>query len=299
MKLKDKEIKRDVGGEVALSYPQNFQGEIITHSIESPRYRRLQLKAPEVARSARAGQFIHVLPRDAASFDPLLRRAFSIMSTNGDTLTVLYRIEGRGTALLSTRQVGEYVDFLGPLGKPFADPPQRAILVGGGVGVPPLLMLARQVRQSPGQDDGATTLTMLLGARSREDVLCLDDFGRLQIGVEVATDDGSVGEHGRVTQLLQRHLALLSETETLVDEGGFCAGVTVYACGPILMLKAVAALCAQHHVRCQVSLEENMPCGVGVCNGCVVPVAEPQNEYSMYRRICVDGPVMWAHELSW
>ena len=223
------------------------------------------------------------------------------MSIERDTLTILYRIEGRGTALLSTRQVGEMVDFLGPLGKPFAAPLQRAILVGGGVGVPPLLMLAQQVRQEKNANHKATEMTMLLGARSREDVLCLADFERLEVEVEVATEDGSVGERGRVTQLLQRHLMCLTtgETENAVVQSDFRSGVTVYACGPILMLKAVAALCEQHRVACQVSLEENMPCGVGVCNGCVVPVAEPQNEYSLYRRICVDGPVMWANELSW
>lgn len=284
-----------------MNYPRNFQGEIIAHSKESPRYRRLQIKAPEVAGSARAGQFIHVLPRNSASFDPLLRRAFSIMSTEGDTLTILYRIEGRGTELLSTRQIGEQLNLLGPLGKPFAAPPQRAVLVGGGVGVPPLLMLTQQVRQDEDASRKAVELTMLLGARAREDVLCLGDFERLKIEVEVATEDGSAGERGRVTQLLQRHLTSLttSETESLENQGGFYPGVTVYACGPFLMLKAVAALCEQHRVACQVSLEENMPCGVGVCNGCVVPVAEPQNEYSLYRRICVDGPVMWANELSW
>lgn len=271
----------------------------MAHLIESPRYRRLQVEAPEVAKSARAGQFIHVLPRDATSFDPLLRRAFSIMSIEGDTLTILYRIEGRGTALLSTRQVGEHLNFLGPLGKPFASLPKRAVLVGGGVGVPPLLMLARQIQQDQDMSGEATEVTMLLGARSHEDVLCLHDFRLLGVEVEVATEDGSVGERGRVTQLLQKHLTRISETENLVREDGFRADVTVYSCGPLPMLKAVAALCEQHHVACQVSLEENMPCGVGVCNGCVVPVAEPQNEYSLYRRICVDGPVMWAHELSW
>jgi dihydroorotate dehydrogenase electron transfer subunit len=209
---------------------------IIQHQEIQRRHFRMRVLAPEVARSAKAGQFVHVLPRQAAnSFDPLLRRAFSIAAIEADHFDIVYRVEGRGTLLLSQQAIGAPIDMLGPLGVPFARPPARSILVGGGVGVPPMA-------------------------------------------------------HGRVTNLLQPMLAALSPDEERP---------LVYACGPLPMLRAVASLCARFEMACQVSLEECMPCGVGVCNGCVVPVREANDDYGLYRRVCVEGPVMWAHEVAW
>lgn len=279
---------------------KKHSGRIVSHQMEAPRYFRLMINAPEAARTARAGQFLHVLPGSLDSFDPLLRRAFSVLRVEGELLTILYRVEGKGTMLLSTRQVGERLDFLGPLGENFAPVPKRAILVGGGVGVPPMAMLARQTFLE--ETANRPYLTMLLGARNRDDVLCLADFSECEIEVKIATEDGSFGETGRVTKLLEHILsneigAPLSDKRATDVE--FCPELIVYACGPLPMLRVVATMCARFNVLCQVSLEENMPCGVGVCNGCVVPVAKPENEYSIYKRICVDGPVMWAHDLSW
>ena len=270
-------------------------GRVVAHEEEAASYRRMTIFAPDAAKSARAGQFVHVLPRDSSSFDPLLRRAFSIMRVEGECVVVLYRIEGRGTRLLSQKRVGETVDFLGPLGQTFASPLADVLMVGGGVGVPPLVMLARQIRAMPEN----RTVGMMIGARTGSDVLCVNDFQECHVGVEVATDDGSTGERGQVTQLLQRHLSAYSRGKKLENGDEFLGDLTVYSCGPWAMLRAVAQLCARFQVRCQVSLEENMPCGIGVCNGCVVPVAQADDEYSIYRRICVDGPVMWAHEIKW
>ena len=107
-----------------------------------------------------------------------------------------------------------------------------------------------------------------------------------EVPVHIATDDGSLGHQGFVTDLLKVELAR--------DKNA-----VVYACGPLPMLRATARVCADFDVPCQVSLEENMPCGVGVCNGCVVPVAQAGDDYGLYRRICVEGPVLWAHEINW
>lgn len=271
------------------------RGYIVAHEVETTVYRRMTIFAPDVAKSAQAGQFIHVLPRDSSSFDPLLRRAFSVMRVEGQCVVILYRIEGRGTRLLSQKRVGDAIDFLGPLGQPFAPPLANVLMVGGGVGVPPLVMLARQIRAMPESQN----IAMMIGARTSDDVLCVNDFQECRVGVEVATDDGSMGERGQVTQLLQRHLSAYSQDKVLENGDEFLGDLTVCSCGPWAMLRAVAQLCARFQVRCQVSLEENMPCGIGVCNGCVVPVAQTDDEYSIYRRICVEGPVMWAHEIKW
>jgi dihydroorotate dehydrogenase electron transfer subunit len=304
--------------------------KITQHTEVAPRHFRLRFAAPSIAEVAQAGQFVHVLPRSYKSLDPLLRRAFSILSTQEDTVDILYRVEGRGTGQMAQFHTGDAVDVLGPLGRAFT-PSRRAILVGGGVGVPPLAMLATQqcnatlstshhpevmegTDQSAPQDVVALSsipahapqtsnctqwksphIEALIGARTRDELICLDIFAACHVPVQVATDDGSAGFHGFVTELLEQRLRQLATTNALPDEDS----PTVYACGPLAMLRAVAALCATFKVPCQVSLEENMPCGVGVCNGCVVRAAEAGDDYGRYKRICVDGPVMWAHEISW
>jgi dihydroorotate dehydrogenase electron transfer subunit len=124
---------------------QNIIAEITHHQEISPGHFRLRARSAEIAGTARAGQFVHILPRATTlSFDPLLRRAFSITSVEADMFDVVYRVEGRGTALLARHLKGDMIDVLGPLGVPFAPPPANSILVGGGVGVPPLAMLAAQ-----------------------------------------------------------------------------------------------------------------------------------------------------------
>jgi dihydroorotate dehydrogenase electron transfer subunit len=255
---------------------------ILSQREVAPRHYRVKFRSAEIATQARAGQFVHVLPCGEASYDPLLRRAFSILNIEEDTFEILYRVEGRGTAQMSRWREDDFADVIGPLGNGFAALPslrQRAILVGGGVGVPPIAMLAST--KAKGQDVKA-----LIGARSAREVLCQDDFTQHAVPISIATDDGSMGHHGFVTDLLRREL----ESESIA---------TVFACGPFAMLRAVAMLCAQFNAPCQVSLEESMPCGIGVCNGCVVAVNSAGDDYGRYRRICVEGPVLWSHEIDW
>lgn len=264
-----------------ISY-ERVLASVVTQTEIAPRYFRLRLLTPHIASKAQAGQFVHVLTRAECAHDPLLRRAFSIMATNGEEIDILYRVEGRGTALMSQWESGRQIDVLGPLGNGFAslpELPQRVILVGGGVGVPPMAMLASLCTKRH-------DLIALIGARSEGEVICREDFAKYQVPFHVATDDGSLGHHGFVTDLLNAEL----------DRDSYAV---VYACGPLPMLRAVARLCNAFDVPCQVSLEENMPCGVGVCNGCVVPVLNTGDDYGRFRRICVEGPVLWAHEINW
>ena len=258
-------------------------------SIENlaPHHFLLKLHAPGIAATAQAGQFVHILPRVGLENDPFLRRAFSIMATKGDEIEVLFRVEGRGTAQIAKATLGDKLDILGPLGRPFDLAPFHVkqnvpmpILVGGGVGVPPMVFLAKTFLEM------GITPTVLIGARSASDVLGDSHFSDLGLAMQVATDDGSRGQAGRVTELLE--VALQEQPNAVV-----------YACGPLPMLRAVAAVSERFKAPCQVSMEENMPCGIGVCNGCVVAMRETATDYEQYRRICIEGPAVWSHEIDW
>ncbi len=235
---------------------------------------RLRMAPPFVARP---GQFAMVKVSDG--LDPLLRRPFSIhrvAAADTGEFEVLFRVVGSGTRRLAQLRVGEGVEVLGPLGRGFRLEGRRPLLVGGGVGVAPLLFLAEEMLSQ------GLRPRLLLGGRADRDVLCHDDFACLAVPYSLATEDGSLGEPGLVTRLLEKEL----------EQG--TAGVCVYACGPSLMLGAVARLCGAAGVPCQVSLEAHMACGVGACLGCVVPgTAEP------YLRVCKEGPVFDAGEIDW
>ena len=311
----------------------------IVKSIEevAPRHYQIQLECPLLARSAKPGQFVHILTTpssDSWVFDPLLRRAFSIMgvgTASTESVQVLFRVEGRGTQALAKTRVGDEIDLLGPLGKPFDLSPfgeidtqmsthliaqehgemfhvkhlvPEAVVVGGGVGVPPLVFLSQILKTNRVQ------VHSIIGARTAEDVICHDELLTVSKSVSVATDDGSRGHRGRVTDLLAPLLDKLGSEEYAVKP-------VVYTCGPLPMLRAVAQMCAAAGIKCQVSLEENMPCGIGVCNGCVVRTKQPFAEggidvkdvneivgnewspYRAYRRVCVEGPACWADEIDW
>ncbi|RYG66184.1 dihydroorotate dehydrogenase electron transfer subunit [bacterium] len=264
------------------------QARVISNTNIAPRHYSMVIESHDIAAKAKAGQFVHVLTRDENNRDPFLRRAFSIMAVRDPQVDILFRVEGRGTAWLSEVQKGEVIDLLGPLGQPFdLEPFQtnrnlRPILVGGGVGVPPMVFLGQTLQQL------RTKPLAIVGARSMPEVLCEAQFQSYGIECRVATEDGSYGRQGRVTSLLED--ALKENPDSVV-----------YSCGPWPMLRAVAAVAAEHGVKCQVSMEENMPCGIGVCNGCVVATKQEGegSDFEKYRRVCIEGPAMWASEIDW
>lgn len=244
---------------------------------------RLLIEVPQIAEEARAGQFVHIMPRPKQSTSPLLRRAFSIMSSKNGTIEILYRALGKGTTLISHWQAGQEIDLLGPLGKPFAKPEFPLLLVGGGVGTPPLVMLAWQTRR----EQSKLPIRALIAAKTASELLGKREFLESDVDVVVATDDGSEGHAGFVTELLEKEF---------VESG---IEYSVYACGPLPMLCGVATLCEKYSRRALLSLEENMPCGIGVCNGCSFPVINNESEYSQYLRICVAGPSLWSDQVDW
>ncbi len=242
---------------------------------------RLTLKAPRISAHALPGQFIML--RVGGGSDPLLRRPFSIHQVLADsTLQILFKIVGRGTDLLARCQVGEPLDCLGPLGRGFswanAGPGRRFCLVGGGMGIAPLYFLARKIQQSAQVPEKHV---VLLGGRTREEVaLFEDEFFALGCRVHVATDDGSMGYHGLVPDLLP----------DLVDDS-----FVIFTCGPLPMMQSVARLAERAACPCQVSLETHMACGLGACLGCALPARNK----SGYIHVCKEGPVFDAGEVPW
>jgi dihydroorotate dehydrogenase electron transfer subunit len=223
------------------------------------------------------GQFVMLSPGAipaAPRFDPLLPRPMAIFRRSGPALEVLYKITGRGTALLAEARPGDRVRVVGPLGRGFPLPAagETSFLVGGGTGIASLFDLAARAR-------AAGPVTVLLGARSAPELMALEAFEGLGVALQLATEDGSAGRRGLVTELLGPVL------------GG--ASGRVYACGPTGMMRRAVELAAAAGRPCFASLENHMACGYGVCLGCAVPRAE-----GGFALVCRDGPVFKADTLS-
>ncbi len=249
--------------------------------------------APQVAQAAQPGQFLELLYND--SYAPLIRRPFSIYRVDrvAGTCSVLYQARGSFTSGLSRKQPGDHVSLLGPLGNPFrwdASPDVRHILIAGGIGAPPLVFLASEICRDRGrqcQDSG--DIIVLNGARTRDLLVGLVEFGTLGVTLHTLTDDGSHGSQGLVTELLSVLLDQYS-TET----------VHLYTCGPTPMLRTVAEIAIARNIPCQVSVETSMPCGIGICNGCAIPVRdEAAPGQFRYALACSEGPVFQASDLVW
>ena len=239
---------------------------------------------PYSARHGRAGQFVHLLPGAAH----LLRRAFSIYATDpaSGTFDILHQTLGDGTRCLARLPKGAAVDTIGPLGNRFPAPHsgQVPVLVGGGLGMAPLRIWAWELAHAAQRRRRRALPVMILGARSRPQTTAPYRLNALGIRPYWATDDGSRGFHGNVVELLGM---LLHQTN--VDP----AGAVVYGCGPEVMMKALVGLCEREGIACYVSLERAMPCGFGVCMGCMVETKDGTG-YDTHRRVCLDGPVFDA-----
>lgn len=257
---------------------------LVAQQSLSGRYFRWELQAPAMAAVAQPGQFLHV--RCADGWDPLLRRPLSLYDADPFTgrLTLLIAEVGRGTHLLRRLPVGAEVEVLGPLGRPWRVLPQAhtVLLVGGGVGIPPLHFLAK--RWLLAGEGPLRRAIVVIGARSREEVLGEEEFRAYGAEVYAATEDGSHGFRGTAVDLLAE--VLPRET---VDQ--------IFTCGPEPMMRGVAALAARRGIPCQVSLEERMACGLGACLSCVVPVRPAGSEAVEYQRVCTEGPVFEAAEV--
>lgn len=266
--------------------PVDVEARVTANTRLSADYNVIALAAPDIAAATAPGQFVMVkLGRGSI---PLLRRPFSvfrIVRTNGriDGLTLLSKRVGITTQMLFDAVPGDIVSCLGPLGRPFGpvDPPTDAWMVAGGVGLAPFATLA-EVLCARG-----TRVTLFYGARTAPELFYLDWFRDHGVRLVLATEDGSVGEHGWVTVPLERELRERAGGE-----------IMIYACGPEPMLEAVAHEAGTYGRRSQVSVERVMGCGLGGCYSCVIPVRTgPQGQH--YVRSCIAGPVFAGADIVW
>jgi len=225
------------------------------------------------------------------SFDPLLPRPMSIHSIIKDNnrrigFTILYKVVGKGTKLLSEKRDGDKLEVIGPLGKGFdlnrLDSDCEPIIVGGGIGIAPLVFLAYDIMEK------GCKPSIFLGANSQEELLGLDEFESLGVTPQISTEDGSKGIKGMVTDLLGSYL---KSSKGVRGE--------VFACGPPAMLEKVVSLAKRQGLKSQLSLERHMACGLGACLGCVVRIRNREGSQSFYQRVCVEGPVFNGEYIIW
>lgn len=248
-------------------------------------YFQFTVVAPEIARSARPGQFVAVAVGGENSA-MLLRRAFALYSATpggefAGTIQFVVAEHGAGTRWLTERRTGDVLDVVGPLGTPFPLPagPSPAVLVGGGYGTAPLIPLAQALIAN------GSPVEIIIGAATAGRLFGEIVAKRLVGKVTVTTDDGSGGEQGLVTDVLPAAIDRINAE-------------VVYACGPMPMLRAVGDIAREHAIRAQVAVEEAMACGIGVCMTCVLPVRGDDGR-SRFVRSCVDGPVFDADRVRW
>ena len=252
---------------------------VLEHRDVGAGYRFLRLKSPRIAADLMPGQFVHVrVPTLEAS---ALRRPFSVFDAVGDEVTVLYKNVGRGTAALNRVGEGETLPVLGPLGHGF---PLKcggeALMVGGGFGVAPLYFLARKFAEAAGMPRPR----LFVGGRTKDDLLALDRFEQLGVEIQVATNDGSAGVKGLVTDPLDEALSELRHRGRAFE---------LFACGPEGMLRAVAMRATGTGSKGWISMDRRMICGVGACYACIQKTVRGNS------RCCIEGPVFAAEDLVW
>lgn len=258
----------------------------------------LRLSAPACAAHAEPGQFVHL------TCDPAIpmRRPLSILGASRQEgwIELLYKTVGPGLKALATRKPGETLSLIGPIGKPFTAHPERprTVLIGGGVGIPPMIFLAERLRAAPGAYEPLVLMgseipfpfrtrpsTIVVPGMPAGTIACMPRLDQMAVASRLASRTGFPGcFQGYVTELAAEWLDSLPTLEL--------GRVELFACGPTAMLAAAAQLARRYGVPCQVSLEEFMACGVGGCAGCTVRVRTPQGE--AMQRVCVDGPVFDA-----
>ncbi|MCH7826849.1 MAG: dihydroorotate dehydrogenase electron transfer subunit [Bacteroidetes bacterium] len=227
--------------------------------------------SPEIARKINPGEFLNIRISELAI--PLFRRPFSVCDVEDDCYYLMFSTMGTGTKLLASKKPGDFIDVLGPLGNGFniVDDFDRAIIIGGGLGVAPFPFLTRKLK-------GKKEIISLIGGRTKKDVIT---YGLENISV--ATEDGSLGFKGNVIELLEKEL---DKTDDIKSK--------IFACGPIPMLKALKILAEQNNIDCEISTECTMACGFGICQGCPIQSSADEDKYLL---VCKDGPVFNSKEI--
>ncbi|MGZ3603818.1 MAG: dihydroorotate dehydrogenase electron transfer subunit [Thermodesulfobacteriota bacterium] len=269
--------------------PFQTEGIVVRNERIKSLYFILWIHCPPIANQVKPGQFVMLKVSDDRI--PLLRRPFSVYKSypvdhlekrKRGCLVIMYKRVGKGTQKMTALKKGELVGLIGPLGNGFVLPPLPSsgnhILIGGGMGIVSLFPLAEIL--------GGRNLTAFIGGKTRSDILCADDFKKLESKVLIATEDGSLGIRATVVDLFFSHRKNIKTDERY----------SIYACGPAAMLKALAKVLTFKNLTCQVSLEARMGCGFGACWGCVIKTNHPETPY---QRVCKDGPVFRLEDIVW
>lgn len=261
------------GADMSDNYRENVS--IVSQEKLASDVFSMWIQTKDIAKNARAGQFISVYSKDGSR---LLPRPISICEVEGDRLRIVYRTVGKGTKEFSEYGAGDTLDVMGPLGNGYTKLNKKAILMGGGIGIPPMLELARELKNG-GYD--VSDADIVLGYR---DELFLNEelaqYGR----VTIATEDGSAGTKGNVLDAIKA-------------EG--IKGDVIYACGPTPMLRAIKTYAKENGIECYLSLEEKMACGIGACLACVCKSKEIDDHSHVHnKRVCKEGPVFNAEDVE-
>ena len=282
------------------------KSKVISNRNIKSNYFEIIIEAPEIAKSAQPGQFVNIKVSDG--IEPLLRRPLSIhrigkwQMANGKWqhgIKILYEVIGKGTEILSKKKEGEYLEVIGPLGNGFrfdrglSTVDCRPILIAGGMGTAPLVFLAEEIKKSQSHKVTKSPILVLLGAKTKDSILCEEEFKNLGCEVKIATDDGSRGFKGYVSDLLIKTLSTIDYRLS-----------TIYACGPKLLLKEISRITQEHAIPAQLSLESHMACGIRACMGCVIKVTRSPGVHQVtrnfeYKRVCKEGPVFEANQILW
>jgi len=246
--------------------------QVLANSFIGACVKELVLYAPQIAVQAVPGQFLHVRVAND-TYHPLLRRPLSISNVDykAGTVSTIYRIVGQGTACLATLEKNDSVDCMGPLGNGFTIKGQQPLLIGGGMGLAPLVFLAGALCPSP--------IEVLMGGRTEKEMFWVPIFKQMCQSLHITTDDGTLGSQGVTLDILPE----------LLQTGKFDM---IYTCGPRLMMDGVGKLAKEYNIPCQISLEEYMACGVGGCLSCTCATTNGSR-----KKVCTDGPVFWAEEV--
>ncbi|MFH1699483.1 MAG: dihydroorotate dehydrogenase electron transfer subunit [Candidatus Zixiibacteriota bacterium] len=246
-------------------------------------YFKISVEGFKASREILPGQFVHVKVKPGN--DPFFRRAFSIADFDkaAERLEIIYKVVGRGTSILGKMGKGDSLDVIGPLGNHFEKPgkSKSVVIVAGGVGLPPLLFLGQFLLD---KGHSSKNIIFFYGGRTQNDLVELASLRRLGVDFIPCTDDGSYGFHGLITEALEEKLSVLDANKSIL-----------YGCGPEPMLEALQNLAIRHGYVGQLSLEAPMPCGVGVCLGCI---KERLDQPKKYIRVCYDGPVFNIGEIK-
>ena len=261
--------------------PEQLLAELVKKEQLKPDIFKFSVKAESIVKNAKPGNFIEIRVSDQT--EPFLRRPISIYNLDKENgiLEFIFQVKGKGTKILSYKSIGEKIDIIGPLGKGIFkyENYNNLAIIGGGIGIFPLYELSKEAKL-----DGKNVNTYL-GFRNKEFVTLEEEFKNVSTSLCLATDDGSYGKNGFAINFLKEDI----EKEKIDS---------IFACGPMPMLRAVKALAIEKNIPCQVSLEEKMGCGIGVCLGCAVKTAESSSDSPEYKHVCKAGPVFEVGEVE-